>query len=208
MALDSYDNFKAAVIRFTGRNDIADVIDDALSIADAQIYANDVQPLRIREMETRATATASTSSRFLALPDGFLKMRRLKLQLALGDHDVRYMAPEQLEVDGDSGMPRFFTVTSELEFERTPDSAYTLEMQYFKRLTVISDANQTNDILTNYPNIYLFGVMYVLKQFEADEQLAQYYYGEFINAIAGANKQDRRGRYGPAPVQRIERSTP
>lgn len=209
MALDNYDNLKAAVIRLSGRNDIAlNVFDEALSIADKDIYANAVAPLRIREMETRSTASTPTDSRFMALPDGFLMMRRLKLNLSLGDQDVRYRTPEQLPTRGDSGIPRFFTVTSQLEFDRIPDSAYTIEMQYFSRFDIISGDAPTNTILTNFPSIYTYGCLSYVYKFAAEEEKAEYYYNQFINAIAGANKQDKRGRYGPSPVQRIEGVTP
>lgn len=208
MALDNYANFKAAITRMTGRNDISDIVDDALNIADKEIYANPEQPLRIRNLETRSTASVSTSSRFLALPGNFIHMRRLKLQLSGGDADVEYRTPEQLEVYGTSGIPKFFTVTSQLEFDRTPDSAYTAEMQYFQRLAIISDSNTTNDILTNFPNIYVYGTLAYLYKFAAEEEKSQFYYQEFIKAIAGANKQDRRGRYGASPIMRIEGCTP
>lgn len=209
MALDNYSNFKAAIVRLAGRNDIAiDVVDEALTIADAEIYANQQSPLKIREMETRSTASADTASRFLALPDSFLSMRRLKIVADGGDCDIRYRTPEQLEVYGLSGRPRFFTVTSQLEFERTPDSAYTIEMQYFKRFDIISDSNTTNTILTSYPHIYTYGTLSYVFKFSADEEKSQYYYNEFIKAIAGANFQDKRGRHGPAPVQRTEGPTP
>lgn len=209
MSLDSYANFKEAIIRLAGRNDIKnDIVDEALSIADAQIYANDVSPLRIRGMETRVTASMDTASRFLELPAGFVYMRRLKIQDSLGDCDIRYRTPEQLDVYGQSGRPRFFTVTSQLEFERTPDSAYTIEMQYFKRFTIISDSNTTNEILTNYPHIYTYGTLAYVYEFSAEEEKSQYYYSKFIQAIKGVNFQDKRGRHGPAPVQRIEGYTP
>ncbi|HIO02147.1 MAG TPA: hypothetical protein EYN14_09355 [Alphaproteobacteria bacterium] len=208
MALDTYANLKQAIVNITGRNDINEVVDEAISVTDKEIYANAVEPLRIRNLETRATASASTSSRFLALPDNFIHMRRLKLQLALGDQDIQYRAPEQLEVYGSSGKPRFFTVTSQLEFDRTPDSAYTVEMQYFQRLPIISVASPTNDILTNFPNIYLYGALSYVYKFSAEEEKSRFYYDEFINAISGANHQDRRGRYGSSPVMRIEGSTP
>jgi len=209
MALDSYDNLKAAVVRMVGRNDIAlNVFDEALSIADKDVYANSVTPLRIREMETRSTASAPTDSRFMALPDGFLMMRRLKINAALRDHDIKYMTPEQLSINGSSGMPRYFTVTSQLEFDRVPDSDYTIEMQYFRRFGIISGTNATNTVLANFPSIYLYGILSYCHKFGAEEETANYYYDQFINAIAGANKQDRRGRYGPNPVQRIEGVTP
>ncbi len=208
MALDSYDNLKAAVVRMVGRNDIAlNVFDEALAVADKDIYANPVACLRIREMETRATTTLPTDSRFVALPDGFLFMRRLKVDQSV-DSDIKYRTPEQLEVYGEPGQPSFFTVTSQIELDKVPDSAYTVEMQYFKRFDIISGTNATNTILDLFPQMYLYGILSYVYKFAAEEDKASYYYEQFINSITGANRQDRRGRYGPSPVQRIEGSTP
>lgn len=204
----NYSNLKEELISFTGRNDIDGFIDTAINICESRIYANPTSPLRLRSMEIRATATLDTASRFLALPDDFLSMRRLKIQLSGGDVDVRYMTPEQLGNNGTSGIPRHFTVSSQIEFDRVPDSAYTIEMQYFGRLTALDDTNTTNDIITNYPEIYLYGCLSVLNEFEAEEDKASYYYNKFLESLAGANKQDKRGRYGSSPVMRTEGSTP
>jgi hypothetical protein len=38
--------------------------------------------------------------------------------------------------------------------------------------------------------------------------LAEYYYGKFVNSIKGLNRQTKRGKYGPAPKIRIEGATP
>lgn len=208
MAIDSYANLKAAIVRFNGSDDLAETIDDAIDIAESRMYANPAENLRLRSMEFRATASADTSSRFLALPTGFLKMRRLQIETSNGNCDIRYMTPEQLNITGTGGVPRFFTVTSQIEFERVPDTAYTVEMQYFARPTPIDDTNTTNDVLTNYPDIYLFGALWVVNQYSAEEEKAEYYYGKFIESIRGANLQDKRGRYGAAPVMRTETATP
>ena len=204
----NYSNLKEELISFTGRNDIDSFLDTAIDICESRIYANPVAPLRLRSMEIRATATLDTNSRFLALPTDFLAMRRLKLNLSGGDCDVKFMAPEQLSLNGDSGIPRHFTVTSQIGFDRTPDSAYEIEMQYFGRLTALSSSNATNNIITNYPEIYLYGCLSVINEFEAEEEKAGYYHNKFIEAIQGANKQDRRGRYGASPIMRIEGATP
>ena len=155
-------------------------------------------------METRSTASADTASRFLALPDRFLAMRRLSTVTSGGNTDIVYMAPEELQVPGVSGLPRFFTVTTQLEFDKTPDSDYIIEMAYLAKLLPLDDTNISNAILADAPHIYLYGSLWALFQYAADEEKAEYYYGKFINSIRGANKQDKHGRYGPAPKMRIE----
>ena len=208
MPLDSYNNLKASLTTYTGANNIQVVADDAIDIAESQMYANDKAPLRLRSMEQRSTATLSTSSRYLALPDDYLAPRRLTVTVASRECDIKFRAADQLIAVPDSGIPRFYTVTSQIELDRVPDSAYTVEIQYYKKLTALSDANTTNDILTNYPQIYLYGCLHVVNDFSAEEDKASYFEGKFIGAIKGANKQDKKGRYGSAPVMRTEGATP
>jgi len=208
MALDSFDNLKASIIQWSKRNDQAGLIEDYILLAESEMYANEFEPLRIRAMEARATASADTASRFLALPDLFLEMRRLNITNSSGNTDITYMAPEQLAVRGSGGEPRYFTVTTQLEFDVEPDDDYTIEMQYLKKLTPLSDANTSNSVLVNSPTIYLYGALWALFQNVMETDLAEYYYGKFVNSIKGANRQDKRGRYGPAPKMRIEGCTP
>ena len=57
-----------------------------------------------------------------------------------------------------SGTPNFFTIVgSNILLGVQPDSAKTLQINYYKNLTALSDSNATNDILTNYPELYLYG---------------------------------------------------
>ena len=212
MALTTFADLKASIVSWSKRNDISNMVDDFIVLAEAEMYNNQPGPIRIRAMEARATASVSTSSRFLELPTDFLQMRRLKLNSPFGtssyDTDIEYYSPEQMPLCGLVNVPRFFTVTTQLEFDSTPDQAYTIEMQYLKKLTALSDSNTTNYILTNYPTIYLYGTLWALFQYSMEQDVAEYYYSEFIKSIQGANATDQAGRYGSAPVVRIEGYTP
>lgn len=209
MPLDTYANLKATIKRRSHRDDVDDNdLEDYIVQAESEFYNHSLTPIRVRDMEARATATASTSSRFLELPEDFLQMRSLHIVTSGGNQDIVYMAPEQLSVPGSSGRPRYFTVTTQLEFDVIPDSAYTIEMQYVKKITALSDTDPTNAILNNAPNIYLFGALWALFQDKMEMDLAEYWYGKFSTSLAGYNKTDKRGRYGPAPKIRIEGATP
>ena len=208
MALGTYNDLIAAVKRQAHRNDVDDAqVRDFISQCESVIYANEVDVLRVREMDTRATATAPINSRYLALPDEFLEMRRLRL-VEQRNFDLRYQAPNQMNIVPASGRPVYFTVSSQLEFDRVPDSAYPLEMKYYLKAVDLSDYNQTNFVLTNYPNIYLFGALWFLFQWSMEEQRAQYYETKFYGAIQGANKGTKKGAYGPSPSMRIKGRTP
>ena len=200
MALDTVQNLRAAVKRQSHRNDIDDAqVNDFIDQAESEIYANEFDILRVREMDTRSTATTSTTVRFLELPDNFLEMRRLSILLGSGDTpDVTFRAPNQIIVKP-SGRPKFFTVTSQLEFDRIPDTAYDVEMQYYQSAEPLTDLAPTNFVLTTYPNIYLYGTLWALFLWTMDEQRATYYRNLFLGAIRGANKGTKKGAYGPTP---------
>jgi len=209
MSLDSYANLKLELIDWSHRDDLDLKIDTFIDMAESKMYANETERLELKDGDTRATASMDITSRYLALPNGYQSMRKLRIQIADGEsYEVMFRTPAQLNVRSDTGMPSFFTVTSQLEFDRVPDQAYTVEMQYFADFSPLSDTNASNAVLTNHPEIYLFGSLWALKNWTDEEQDAARYWLQFTGAIKGANKKARRGRYGPAPVMRVEGCTP
>ena len=82
MALDNYANLKASIESWSHRDDVKDIIDDFILIAEAEMYANDDASLRLRSMEALDTSAANTSDRFLALPTDYLETRRLDLTVS------------------------------------------------------------------------------------------------------------------------------
>jgi len=208
MALDSYSNLKAAVIDWSHREDIADKIDDFIDVAEQSMFSNPLMPLQLRQMETRATATLSAGEMFLPLPDGYLDMRRLKLSLAWGDCEVVFKAPAEIETSITAGIPAYFTVTSQVEFDRPSSDDYTIEMQYFAKPTGLSASNTTNTILTNHSTAYLYGTLWAVFAWSGDTVKEQQYLSRFLGVIEGINKEYKKGRFGPAPVMRMKGSFP
>lgn len=210
MAIDSYANLKVALENWSKRTDSLSVLDDFIDLTEADLWTGPAggEPLRIRDMEARATATASTSDRFLALPDSYLEMRKLRLYSGSNQYDLNFRVPESVNVIPSSGIPTDYTITSQLEFNRIPSSAYTVEMQYYKSLTALSSSNTSNAVLSRFPMVYLYGGLYHLNNWALDEQKAGKYLNLFIAAIRSANKGDKKGRFGPAKAVRIEGSTP
>ncbi len=202
MSLTTYLGLKDSIESWSHRNDVANRLDDFIDLAESEMYRH----LRIRDMETRTTAT--TSGRYLALPTGFLEMRRVRLISGAQYFELLYSTPEGMYISQDSGIPGVYTITSQLEFDRSPDSAYTIEYQYYVSLSALSAGSPTNAILTRFPNIYLFGSLWALYLWALQEDKAEYYYGKFMQAIQTANREDSKGRHGPAPAMRYGGPTP
>ena len=208
MALDSFPNLKTSLIEWSKRSDALAMTDDFIAMAESEMFANEVEPLQVRELEARAISSLTTASRFIALPTNYISMRRIKLNRSGGDADLRFVVPEQMRIDSAAGMPCHFTVTDKIELDRTPDDTYTAEIQYYQTITPLSSANPENTILTKYPQIYLHGGLWALYTWALQEDKAEYHYQKFIAAIRGANKLSMKGRIGSAPYMRIEGATP
>lgn len=208
MPINNFANLVADIKRRAVRDDIADAdVESYIQQAEAEMYHNARESLRTRDMEARATASLSTTVRFLELPADFIEMRRLKINQPFSggpDYDVEYLSPEMMPLQNDTRIPVFFTVTTQLEFDSVSDSAYTIEMQYIKKVTALSSSNTTNAILTNYPNIYIYGALWSLFMDKREYDIANQYYTLFIGAIHGANMSTRDGKYGPVPYIRDE----
>ena len=198
MSLDTYTNLKAEIIDWSHRGDIDLKVDTFIKMAEQDMFANPDEVLKVRGQEVRSTAT--TDGQYLALPDDFQSMRSLLLVTGAGNVELIQKAPMQIRTNPTPGQPCFFTVTSQVEFDRVPDSNYGLIIQYYAIPTALSASNATNEILTNFPNVYLFGALAAVNSWANDTEEATIKYQSFIRAIKGANKKDKQGRYGPAPA--------
>ena len=106
----------------------------------------------------------------------------------------------RVNIKENAGTPCFFTIRGdEVEFDRVPDKIYTVTFTYFAGFQPLTDANQTNIVLTKYPNIYLFGCLRQVFLYAQDTQQASIYSNEALSAVQSANKAEKEGRYGPQP---------
>lgn len=206
MSLDTFDNLKLEIVDFSHRSDIDLKVDTFIELAEQEMFANPDEILRVRGQETRLETV--TAGQFLSLPSDFQSMRSVKLVTGNGDTELCFRAPAQIKLQPGTGQPSFFTVTDRIEFERVPDDNYDIVLQYFAIPAPLTTANQTNEILDNFPGIYLYGALKQVFLWAVDDAEGAKYHALFIAAIRGANKKDKQGRYGPAPAMTVPGPTP
>ena len=199
MAIGTYDELKIAIANWADRTNLTAKLGDFILLAES-----DIRPvLFVSQMETRAYATMSTSSPYLALPTAFVSVRRVQLVSGSIDYQLQEIPASDMSRldDGGSGMPRYYSIIGEqFQFHPQPDSEYRIEITYFKDVPALSDSNTTNWILDDYPNVYLFGALKHLSMYiEAQEQIARYHQ-LFEKALDDLKKQSRRRKYGGHPM--------
>jgi len=202
MALNNYANLKASIQTWSKREDVADKIDDFLDMCEYEIYSNSVEPLRIRSMVQLETSATSTTLRTQSLPTGFLEARRFDLTVSSQRCPLGYITPDAQYIRTSTGTPGNYTITNQIEYDVIPDQAYVTNISYYGKLTALSAANTTNDILTNHPNIYLYGALSVLYTWAENDEEAGKYKTLFLQSIAGANNADAEGNTGVASRKR------
>ena len=204
MALLTYDDIILTIKNYTHRNDLGTKVDDFILLAETEMMSNPDEPLKMNLSETITELTASISTRFLALPTGFESSRKFSITIDDSIYGLKYRTPDQLIIRDDTGVPCFFTIrANQIEFDILPDETYTVTTTYFAEFTALTEANQTNIVLTKYPNIYLFGCLRQAFIYTQDAEQEQKYTVNFLSAIESANMREHDVRYGPQPQQTV-----
>lgn len=198
MAITTYAELKTAIANWVDHANLGDRVDEFIDLAEARM--ND--ELRVRRMLTRTYETIS--SEFVSLPTGWLGMRNLDYTSGGIRYSLKYETPEWMDRqhDGGTGQPRAYTILgSEIQLWPAPDTSYRLDWSYWKAITALSDADTTNWVLTNHPDLYLFGAgaeanKYLKNIPEYKNDLARF--GELLKRIQRADKRDK---YSGAALQ-------
>lgn len=196
MSLATYNELRFAVKKFTRREDIDLIFDSMIETVEDYVYPR----LRVREMIATYTAPLTVGDCTLELP------LRFEEALPNGCRTVtngqRYPIAYSLDAVDDrdlTGRPQQFRVTTELEFDVKPDIAYTFEMEHFARPVKLSELGGTNAIMTAYPSIYFYGVLWQTREYAVETDLADREKSKLDIAIGSANSKFKKSQFGPSP---------
>lgn len=177
MAIATYAELQTAVASWHHRS--VDQIADLITLAEKRINAL----LRSRYQEIETTLTATIGSRYIALPTGFLEVSGVWLTTYGNRLTIHYKLPEEMPVvDTSNGQPYYYTIDgTNLAFDYPASQAFTYVIRYRKGLSIATTT--TNDILTNHPQVYLYGAMREASILSEDDRNAEKYEALFQQAI-------------------------
>lgn len=199
MSLDTYVNLKAEIADWLDRSDLASRIDTFIDLAEAKLS----REIRVRAMLKRGLASADITTQYLSLPAGYRAMKILRLltspvtvleQCNETELTIRRQVAE--------GKPEFFSVHEEIEFNRIPDAAYSVEMIYYAPLVALSDSNSSNWILANAPDLYLYGALSAAEPFLDNDERLGTWKGLYNEAAQAINLEDQRSRTSGPQIAR------
>lgn len=197
MALSNYGELKTAIADFLNRDDLTSIIPTFIALAESQI----ARDLRHWRQEVRVNTTLN--ERFENLPSDWLQT--INMYLSDGSPieyaSVAEIGRQKQINDDQAGKPRLYTINSgQFEFYPQPDDSYDLTMIYVARIPTMSDDGDQNWLMSNYPDIYLYGTLMQSAPYLAEDQRLQVWAQLYSAAVQNLNKDSDMASYSGGPL--------
>jgi hypothetical protein len=187
MSLATYSDLQTAVLEYRGRPGdslVSGRVADFIALFEAKVRRR----FRFRQMVT--TATLTINSKFTTLPTDYLETVNLSLATS-PTRDLRIADIDFLDStydDNTTGIPVYYAIIgSNLRVGPVPSISYTGNFTYFA-FTALSGG--TNWLMTNYPDIYLYGTLVEMAVWEGDAQSASGYDGALQRCMSEMAEAD------------------
>ncbi|MCC2626381.1 MAG: hypothetical protein K0S14_31 [Thermomicrobiales bacterium] len=196
MAITNYTELQTAVGNWLGRTDLTSRLPEFIALAEPKIRRE------LRDRTERAEITVTADSLSHALASDVKEVRSLAFSDANHIYPLRQVTPAQLARISRTGTGRpvaFAVLDGSIYFDVAPDAAYEFVLTYLEKITPLSGSATTNTVLTNSPDIYLYGTLVEAEPYlEHDERIATWQ-AMFSAAIASENNYRERQELGASP---------
>lgn len=199
MAITTYAELKTAIGDWLNRDDLDSVIPNFISLAEAQFNRS----IRHRKMVTRSDATLDTP--YFAVPSDWLQTIRFQLNTNPVT-PLLFVTPEQaLEesmVYSAGQQPLFYTTIGEqFQVVPSPDSSYDAELLYYAKIPALSDSATANWLLTESPDLYLYGALIQSAPYLKEDDRINVWAGLYQRLIDDMMLADERARIGSSKLK-------
>ena len=200
MAISNYSELQTAVANWLDRDDLPARIPEFIALAEARFN----RVLRLRSMEAKYTANTVASQRNLALPTGYIQMRNFQVNTNPLT-TLSYVTPEiydRLWGGSTSGTPKFYTIlANEVSLGPIPASVQEVEMLFYKKFDNLSGSVATNWLITNAPDIYLYGSMLEAEPFIMNDERVPLWAAALERGVSDLQEQDNKDRHSGSALR-------
>ena len=206
MAISNYTELKTAVANWLDRDDLTDRIPEFIALAEARFN----RVLRLRSMEVKYTADTVAGQRNLALPASYIQMRNFQVNTSPLT-TLSYVTPEiydRVWGGSTSGTPKFYTIlANEVSFGPIPATIMEVEMLFYKKFDNLASATTSgypdsiNRLLTNAPDIYLYGTMLEAEPFIMNDERVPLWAQALQQGVSDLQEQDNKDRHSGSALR-------
>ena len=204
MAITTYAELQTSISNWLNRDgdtSLTPVIPDFISLAEAQI-ARDIRHWR---QEKRVTTTVD--EQYENLPDDWLEM--IQIQFTQGGKLETISASDlqsRKQLSQIPNKPKFFRLTADqIELYPIPNIGYEAAMQYYARVPALTDTDNHNWVLTEYPDIYLYGSLLHSAPFLLDDNRLTVWAALYKSAVDALNQDNEKSRVSGPLVMGVPR---
>ncbi len=199
MAITTYAELKSAVADWLNRDDLTSTISDFITLAEAQFN----RTVRHRKMVARLTSTVADA--YTNVPADWLQTIRFQLNTNPVT-PLLFVTPEQaLEesmVYSAGQQPLFYTVVGQqFQVVPAPDASYSSELLYYAKIPALSDSNTTNWLLTESPDLYLYGALIQSAPYLKEDERINTWAGVYQRLLDDMMLADERARIGSSKLK-------
>ena len=195
MTITNFGTLKTAIADTLDRQDLTSVVPQFVSLAQAQFN----RKIRSHRQITRGSLTID--AQFEALPADWLETIRITMdanpirvltQISMDDL-TRY----RTAIDNTTDAPVYFAHNgTDIELFPTPSTSYTAEITYYARMTALSADGDTNWLLTNHPDVYLYGSLVHTAPYLKDDARIVIWSGLLDQALDQIENESAAARFG------------
>jgi len=202
MAITNYSELQSAAANWLNRADLSSRIPEFVALAEARINRDVI----LRMGESNEAVATVIGSRFIVLPGGFSEPLALFIERASGREPLTFV-PNRMETVTAQGEPLYWSIDgSNIALDKPADQVYSLTFKMLKTFA-LSDANPTNWLLTNYPDLYLAATLAEGFGYLMDDEALKWV-ARYQQTLAEVNQSEARSRSlaalrtEPAAIQR------
>lgn len=191
----TYATLQTEIGDFLDRDDLTAVIPTFIQLAEAQMN----RIIRHWQMEQRATGTFNDG--YFAVPTDWVETIRLSLTgsgtrpLELISHMESAKLRDRADDSSTSG-PYYYSMEGGFfRLYPTPAEDTEAEILYIKKIPSLTDAATTNWLLTNHPDVYLYGSLIQSAPYLKDDNRMGVWASLFQGAVQAINQSSDDAKY-------------
>jgi hypothetical protein len=196
MALSTFSELKTSIANYLNRDDLSSVIPDFITLTENRIN----RELRARANVTRVTATTTSGTDIYDFPADLIELRSVSYVSGSNKNALSYMTPESGTREYGTtanGSPKAYSnMGKAIKLSPTPDAAYTIELIYYSQIASLSDSRTTNNILAEFPSLYLYGACLEGAIFLNDSDEITRFDAIFNRTLVSIRESEEKARYG------------
>ena len=214
MAIGTYSELQTAVANWLDRDDLTLRIPEFIALSEARMN----RTLRLAIMLNVDTTTLGGAAALVggtkdySLPSDYLQMVDFHLRTS-PITTLSYITPENMNrmwAGSQGGRPLTYTIFSDnssgtpikkVKLGPTPDVAYDYSIMFYQKIAALSTGSPTGQMLTNNPDVYLYGALLEAEPFLMNDQRVQLWATAFQESLRALQDQDNKDRHSGSAMR-------